>query len=453
MSLGHGGSSPPFRTFKSELKQGQALEINVNQTSSYKVEITVKVPAEKWRKIVDKAYKKYQSSLRLDGFRPGRIPLSVVKKMFGKGIEAEAADEALKTFYREAIDEADINPIAPGDITDVDYGDDQPFVFKAAVEVMPKLEIQKLEEMSTYLHVVQVNDDDAEAGIQVLREDAAILYPQETPAEEGNVLIVDVQEIDQAGIPLLTHKWSDITLEIGKGDLGSEVDEMLIRGKIADEITISYNSDETDDKGNPKKVHYKYVIKDIKRKELPEVKDEFAQSVHESFKTVEDLKQGLLQHLQQQANSRAKVHLFFRLADFLIEHNRIEVPPAMLEIYMNNMLDNARKKNEVLDEVDFKNKNRSPAIRNLKWFILRRNLIDQFNLGATDDEVETEIQTVMQRSDSDPQTMRKQFQEEKNRDRLQDDIEERKVLEFLVAKTKVTPREISYREFIEADKN
>ena len=147
------------------------------------------------------------------------------------------------------------------------------------------------------------------------------------------------------------------------------------------------------------------------------------------------------------------MHLFFRLADFLIEHNRIEVPPAMLEIYMNNMLDNARKKNEVLDEEDFKNKNRSPAIRNLKWFILRRNLIDQFNLGATDDEVETEIQTVMQRSDSDPQTMRKQFQEEKNRDRLQDDIEERKVLEFLVAKTKVTPREISYREFIEADKN
>jgi len=430
------------------------LEIKENRTSGHQVELTIEVPYDRWEKIVNEAYDNYRRSIKLNGFRPGKVPMAVIKRMFGRGIEAEAAEKNIDKFYREAIDKADIEVIAPGDITEMDYGKNKPFTFKAVVEVMPVLTIKGLDEMSTFLEVVEVEEDDIEVGMEVLREEAAILLPHKAPIKEGSVITADVQEVDQSGIPLLSHSWKDITIQIGKNIFGADADKQFLGLSAGDQVSLTFDHDDPIEVRETGEVHYLISIKDVKKKELPEINDDFARSVSESFKTVDDLQRGVNTYLNQQANSRARVRMFFRLVDFMVENNRVEVPPSMLKHYLNRMLENARKKEEeILDEEDFRNRYRLSAIRNLKWFIIRKNIIDQFGLTAEESEIEEEINRVVQRSGGDKEVLTAQLRQEKNEDKLKGDIEEHKVLKFLESKTEISTRKVKYRDFVKEDTN
>lgn len=429
------------------------MEIKVNKISSYQAEIFVEVPYDRWENILNDAYNKYRRSIKLDGFRPGKVPLSVIKKMFGSGIEAEAAQKAVDEFYREAIDKTDIEAVAPGDITEMDYGNNKPFTFKAVVDVMPVLTINGLDEMSTFLEEVEVVEDDIEVGLEVLREEAAVLLPHDAPIEESSVITVDVQEVDEAGIPLLTHSWKDITIQIGKNIFGAEADEQLLGCSAGDVITLTFDHDDPIVVRETEEAHYRISVKDVKKKELPEINDDFARSVSESFKTVDDLWRGVNIHIRQQANSRARYRMFFRLVDFLVENNRVEVPPSMLKHYLNRMLENARKKDkEIFDEDDFKNRYRYSAVRNLKWLIIRNNLVDQFELAAAESEIEEEIARAVQHIGGDKEAMEAHFHREENINKLKDDIEEHKIQQFLVSRANVSIRKIRYRDFVEEDR-
>lgn len=423
------------------------MEVEVKQINTCQLELSVEVPSERWVALLDEAYREYGRSVKIDGFRRGKIPMGILKKMFGPAIEGEAAEKAVREFYREALEKENIHAISPADIEDVDFGRDKSFTFKALVEVMPEFEIKGLEEMKTFLEEVEIENEDIEAGMQVLREEQAMITSHDRPIEQGCLVMADIQELDSTGIPVLTHNWKDVTLEIGKGVFGSEVDEQIIGIESGENIIIPILTGEKDEKGEPKKVNYRFDIKEIQRKELPEVDDEFASSINKDYKTVDDLRGGILELMRERANNRARVKMFSRLVDYLIENNRIDVPPSMLEWYLNRMLEDARQKNQELNEEKFKNDYRSSAIRNMKWYLLRRKIIEQSALNANDDEIENEIKNMSDRGGGDLEVLQTHFKMEKNRNRLKDDIEEQKVLNFLESKAGITLRKIPYREF------
>ena len=388
--------------------------------------------------------------MKLDGFRKGKVPLGMIKKMYGPVIETEAAEDAVRRFYIEAVDQENIDAIAPGDIADVDYSDDNPFTFKATVEIMPEFEIQGLDDLKTYLDEVDIGADDVETGIEVLRHEHAIISPSDEPANEKSVITADIQEVDRTGVPLLTHNWKDVTIEIGKNAFGPDVDEQLLEKNTGDEVTVSFKNEEAPEAEN-KEIFYSFEIKEIKTRELPELDDEFAKSISPDFDEVDKLRSGVKEHIVRQANSRAKVKMFNRLVEYLIENNRIAVPPTMLEGYLEKLLANAEKNGEKLAKDDFKEKYEPSAIRNLKWFILRKNMIEQQNLHATEDEIDVEIDKIVKESGGTAETLKAYFKNPKNKEKVVDDIEERKVLEHLESIAKITNKKIDYKEFVSAD--
>ena len=426
------------------------MEVKTTKISDCKLELTVSVPREKWDSILKNTFSKYQSGVKLDGFRKGKVPLGMIKKMYGPAIEAQAAEDAVRQFYVEAVDQENIDAIAPGDISDVDFSDDNPFTFKATVEIMPEFEIQGLDDLKTFQDEVDIADDDVEAGIEVLRHEHATISISDEPANEKSVITADIQEVDQTGVPLLTHNWKDVTIEIGKNAFGPDVDEQLLEKNAGDEVTVSFKNEEAPE-AEKKEVFYRFNIKEIKTKELPEIDEEFAQSISPEFDDVDKLHSGVKEHIVRQANSRARVKMFNRLVEYLIENNRIEVPPSMLEGYLEKLLANAEKNGEKIAKDDFKQKYEPSAIRNLKWFILRKNLIEQHQLHATEDEIDLEIDKIVQESGGTPDALKAYFKNPQNKEKVVDDIEERKVLEYLESTAKITRKKIDYKEFVNTD--
>lgn len=424
------------------------MEVQVNKVNECQLELSIEVPVERWTEILGDAYSEYRTSVKIDGFRRGKVPLGLVKKLYGPAIEAEAAEKAVETFYREALDKEDIHAIAPGEIKDVDLGNDKPFKFKAVVEVMPVLDIKGIDSMSTYLEEVTVDSSDLESGLNIIRENNAKIIPHDEPISENCIVITDIQEVDISGVPILTHKWNDISLEIGKNMFGLEADEMLMGKTPGEKVIIEVPAPENESLSDKKAIRYSVEIKSVNRKELPELNDEFAQKVDSNYKNMNGLRDGMLSVMTKNANSRAKVKMFSRLVDYLIENNRVDVPPSMIDWYLDKMLEDAKQQGRNIDEVKFRENYLKSATRNMKWHLIRKHLIDINDLKATEEDFNKEVEEISNQGGGDPEILKTHFKQEKHRARLNDDIEERKVLDFLESKAKITPKKVAYKDFV-----
>ncbi|MBC8205389.1 trigger factor [bacterium] len=423
------------------------MEVKTEKTKSYEVELTVEVPYERWVKILDKAFKDYARNSTLKGFRPGKVPMSIIKNRYGEAITMETAEEAVNDFYREALNKQEYSPLAPGEIKELDYGENKPFTFKAVFQIMPEVKIEGYDELITHLENIEIEEDEIEAGLEQLRDDDAALIPAEEVKGDHHVVTFDLQFLDKTGVPILTHKWKDAEIEIGRKTMGDKFDEALMGKKTGDEFKY-VNVNEAFEEEEKREEYMMITVKDIKLKELPELNDEFAQSISKNIHTIEDLRKGLKTHISNQAASRAKSQMFTRLVDILIENNRVDIPPVMLDDYLNRLMESARKDNPNLKEDDFRENNRQSALWNLKWFLIRKAMITQENLQADDAEIEAEFEKIITATPGDPAVIRKYYSEERNRNRIKDDIEERKALEFIESKAKITQKNMTYKEFI-----
>ncbi len=423
------------------------MKVETKQVESYQIEMLVEVPRERWDSLLSATFNEYRKKVKMDGFRSGKIPAGLIKKMYGKVIEAESVDKALQQFYKEALNQENIEAISPGDITEYDYSGDNPFTFRVLVEVEPEIELQGLDNINTFIEDVQIEDEDIDTGISVLREERAIVSSSDEPVKPGDLLTVNIQEMDKTGVPVLTHSWKDIPLEAGKGQFGPDADEKLLGSRAGDSIasTIPANEEEGE-KGEEK--FYNFEIIEVKTKELPEVDDDFARSVDEKFQTLAQLQEGVMSHLQVRSGQRARARMFGRMVEHLVEHNRVDVPPSMIDMYLDRMMEGARRNGEKIDEKSFRENYRNSAIRNLKWYLLRKKLIKEFELAAAPEEMEAELERIAESGGYSIETVKSIYKEEKQQDRMRDDIEERKVLEFLEGKAKISTRKVPYREFM-----
>jgi len=340
------------------------LEVKTSKISGSQIEIAVEIPRKIWDDYLEDYYQKSRRNIKIDGFRPGKVPMGLVRKIYGPGIAMAAADDFVKENYTKALDNENIDPIVPGSITEVDYTEDRPFTFKAVVEVMPQLEITGLDQMRTFLDEVEIQDDDVETGINSLREEQAIAVPTEDPIGERCLVTADAQGVNRTGVPLISHNMKDITVEIGRNVFGPELDLQLTGKKAGDQVLVSFKAGSQE--SELQDVYYRFDIKDVKRKELPEIDEDFAKTVNPEFDSIEKLRLGIKDFLHRQANSRAKVQMVNRLVEYLLENNRIDVPPSMLKNYLEKLLENAKKENGSIDTEDFNKKYEPSAVRNLK---------------------------------------------------------------------------------------
>ena len=395
------------------------MKTKINKKDGFTRTLEVTVPWESLEQDYKGYFKSQSKKYEIPGFRAGKVPLHIVKKNIGPAIEANFAESSLNKYYMEALSELKINPINQAQITDLDFKENSDLKFTAVFEVRPDFNLPKnySKNIKVSLNKYLVSDNDIEHSLNELRLSQAKLKSQDI-AKLGYYVNADFQELDDQGIAIIGSKLENQYVKLGEGNFTEEFSKNIIGKKVADKIVVELPY------GENKISKFEMEIKRIEEQVLPELNDEFAQSVAKDLKSIDDLKLRLKENIEKNLDDDYKKRLHDKIIDYFIEKTKLEVPKSMTESFLENLFENEKKnpKNKDINEKDFKEKMYPYAEKNVKWLFIRNKLIDVEKIIVKDSDVEKFIKDAIKNSKSQESEIKEFYSNDENRSNLKSNL-------------------------------
>ena len=423
------------------------MEINVKEMNSYSREMTVHVPWAELEDSFNKHAKKFSKKVNIRGFRPGKIPMKVLLKQFKPAMEADFVEHALNLYYLQALKEKDLLPVNKAEVEKVDFEHEGDISFTAKFEIEPEMTLPKLRkralkvQKTNYVHDIE----DVENVIRDLRRNHASMETVETGAEEGNFILADLQKVDPSGLPIIGKKLEKKYLKVGGGVIKDENLDKLKGAKPEDKIRMHLPENEQGEKSE-----YEVTVINVEKEVLPEINEEFIKKVDPEAKTEEELRASVETRIVDNYQNRSKEAFERQLSDAMIEKVNPEFPPSMVESYLDHMVEDIKQSKqpgaEDLDEAKVRETYQSVAERNMKWFLVRKAIIKENELEVTKDEVQAEVQRLIDRSPDHAKEIEKYYKKPSNRTRIEDDLMEKKILDYLQKFAKIKEVDVKTKD-------
>lgn len=414
------------------------MKTEVKDVESYKKKLNVEVPAEEVSPYLDKAYLKYQRKIKIDGFRQGKAPLSLIKKRFGKSIEADVADDLVKEFYSKALDENNISPVAPGQIISVNYQEGEPLKFTAEVEVEPEITVKDYKGVKVEKEIIPVTDHDIEMMIQYLLEQHAERKEVKEGAEKGFLLEADIQALDPTGFPIVGQKWEKRIIELGLSPFAGDVEEQLLGIKAGEERRMHIHlPGETQDNNMNTEQHYLLHVHQIFEKIVPVFDDDFAKKLGE-YENTDQLKSRLKENLESQRERDSENTMRQKLMQEIVKRNDYTLPPAQIEHTLNKMYEDEQKRSEKpVNKDQFLQQNQPMLVWSIKWDRISHKIAENESIVVTDEAIDTEINKIVETNPEQEKRIRAQYKSEQARERIREHLLEEELMQFLKSEAKI----------------
>jgi trigger factor len=428
------------------------MNVQVTESGTWRRTLEIEAPAEDVDKRLNDAYRKYSKTLNLPGFRKGKIPLTVVKRQFGKAIQGEVVQEMVEEFYREASEAEGIRPVSQADIEDIDFEEGQPLVFKASVDIRPEIEVQKYKDLKITRPVIPVEDDHIEGRLRYMQEQNATEQMVERAAELEDVILVDVEELDENGEPVPDRKSEDQSIRLYKweDDKPTEMAEQLIGIAAGEtrEVVITQpvqddhedhedheDHDHEDDEQQEETIKFRVTVKEVRERNLPELDDELAKDVGDS-ETLDDLRARIREEMQTQSEGFARQRVEENLINALIEENPFEIPDSMIETYLEGVVESYKREHadhdHDIDEDAIREGGRDQAENGVKRFLLLDAIADAANIEVTDEDVDKHLEEMSERHKIEGVRLRQILNRSGQLDQIQSDVKTQKTFDFLI---------------------
>jgi len=295
--------------------------------------IHVEVEEEVVAKALDQAYRKVVKRAVIPGFRKGKTPRPILEARLGKEVLYEEALEILLSdAYKKAIEETAIEPINQPEIDVVQLEEGKPFVFEAKVEVLPEVKLGEYKGVSAVIPEVKVDDEEVDAHLKLLQQrHAKLVDAGDKEVNDGDIAVVDL-EIKVDGKVEERLSGSERYIEVGTARFIPGLDAHLLGMKVNEEKTFTMNLPSVfqykDLEG--KEAEFKVKVVAVKKKELPELDDEFAKDVSEHA-TLEELKEDLRKKIEETGHINAKRIFKERVINKVVEQAEVEIPETLLK--------------------------------------------------------------------------------------------------------------------------
>jgi trigger factor len=417
------------------------LEYTVSTENNWQTVVTVSVDAGEIQPKLDESFKQYQQNVKLEGFRKGKVPRQLVKKMYGKSIESEVFEPYFTEAWKKVFEEKDYHVINSPQITDTKFDPKKGLNFKIIFDVRPEIEDLKYEGISVEKKSYEVTEKDVEDNLKALQDQHAMIYTVDGVAEMGHILVADLQELDRTGVPVIGKKYE--SQQVWLGNENKYLADQLVGIKAGEERNITLMPKNANDPSVvessdiPKEQKFQVTVKEVKERKLPDLDDEFAKDLGE-YESIAELRNKLEESLKARAQSEGKTLFQNALTDELIKSNDFEIPQSMLDNYLDSMVSDAKKSSQdkKIDEKQIKEYYKVSAIRNIKWYLLRDKMVETEELSVSDEELEERIKAIEGSENGEEQA--KEIRESDDRKKgLKEQILEDKVFEFLISKADV----------------
>jgi len=423
------------------------VKVQLEEKSSSVIKLTIEISPDEIAPELNRKYEEYRKKAKIEGFRKGKTPLALIKKIYGKEIEMVTVDELIQQYYSKALEEQDIVPVSKGTVDDVEYEPEKFLRFVALVEVEPSFEIGDISGLKATKEVRKITDENVNQEIERIRFSLATKESVDTPSEVGDFILADIQQIDPSTkIPIIGKKWEERYFKLGDDMLGigEEFEQELVGLKAGEtcEIEHEYPEDFHDKSLAGQKVLYVVDVKNVEKIDLPPLDDELAKDANVQCETLDELRNLIRTNLEQYVENQAKQNLQRQLEDDLISRYDFDLPPNMVEEYITNIIKHARKESEKpVDEAYLKNLYRPEAVRYLRWHFIRKKLIDEKDLKATENEINARIDELAEQQNMEKEKALLLLKSKKNKERIEEQIIEEKIQDLLNQSAEITVNE------------
>ncbi len=417
------------------------MKIKVNKTNEYTRELEINIPWSELESDFNATIKKFSKKVKIPGFRAGKIPRDRLMQQFQANIEAEFMENNFQKYYLMAVQQEELLPVNKAEISEVHFHMNEHFSFKAVFEIEPEMIIPKLKRNSLSVQrTIYIHDEhDIEDAIMQLRKSHATIATVEDGAIEGDYLICTLQKLDETGVPIIGKKFEKQYLRVGKGSFTDNQKEKLIGLKPGDSTRVILPVNQEGENAE-----YELTVGNVEREILPEVNEEFLKRINSDLDSLDALTSDVEKKIKANFEERSRTAYERDLFDALIDLASPSFAPSMVENYLANLIEDVKKQNkgEPMDDEKVREHYTPVAERNVKWYSLRNKLIETQDIAASKENVEAEIEKLVERTPQSEKEIRKFYKKPSNRKRVEDDLVEKKILDYLEQFAKVKEVEV-----------
>lgn len=408
------------------------------EAADCKRSLEIEIPLEEVERARVRVTNSFKERARLPGFRPGKAPLSMIQSRFESQIRSEVLETLLPQAFRSRVEKEELKVVGTPDISDLKFEAGQPIRFKADFEVAPQFEVSDYRGLPAKYEEPVVSDEEISKRLDSLRESKAD-YPNldPRPVQNGDFVLVHLKSLEG----LAENIDQDVQIEVGGQDTLPEFNEGLVdmSPEEAKEVSITYPEDYGQERLAGKTVKFELTPKFIRKKELPELDDEFARDLGD-YQTLDELKEALRRTIFQEKQYSAQQAAKEELIDHLVEANQFAVPEAYIDRQIENQIrmqlrslagEAADLSKLNLDWKKIKEAQRDKALRNVRASLLLEKIAEKEGIAANKDEVDREIQRIARQEREAIPVTRARLEKDGTIARIVAHIQTEKTLQFL----------------------
>lgn len=415
-----------------------------------KVSLKVTVSDEAFKKAIQKAYLKNRGRFNIPGFRKGKAPQKVIELQYGVGIfYDDAINEAFPAEYEKAVEELGLDPVDRPDVDIETLEPGKPVVFTVDVTVKPEVVLGDYDSMEIENVSSEVKDEDVDAEMEKSREMNARLVSIEEEAKEGDTAMIDYEGF-VGGEAFEGGKGENHPLELGSNQFIPGFEDQLVGCKAGEEkeVKVTFPEEYHSDELAGAEATFKVLVKEVKRKELPEMDDELAKDISE-FDTLEELRADTKAKLEEEAEKRAKTEIRNKVVEKAVSISEIDLPEVMIENEIDSMIKDFEyqlryqgldldKYYEITksEENDLREQMKEDAEKKVRTALTVEAVSKKEAVEASEEEIEEELKQIADQYKMELEKVKMTYGGQ-NMEYLKESIVSRKTIDLLVEKVKL----------------
>ncbi len=355
------------------------MEVTIKNNNDCEQEMHITMSQEELAPHFEKAYREAAPALEIKGFRKGKVPMHMIKKMFGASIEYQAVEDISNDLFRKEIEARNINPIGTPTIVKLDFKPGTPLTYAIKYEMRPQFELKDYSVLTIEKYIHISNDTELNNEIERLQQTNSTLEEAQKIDDENYVATVDMVDFDEKGKILSTSKREGMRIYLKEKSTEKEIKEALQGISVGEVKEVKFTHQHGDHSHN---VHLQLTVKKIEKVILPAVDDALAQKISNGkFQTIEELKQNIKKDLEDFWKERGDRRFENDLLSEIVKQYDFTIPESLIQNVTDTFIDDAKNQqpNKQLpknfNEKQYREQSRETAIWQSKWLLIKEQFI------------------------------------------------------------------------------
>lgn len=434
------------------------MQVSVESAGGLQRKLTVAVPEDTIEQAVQTRLQKLTRTVKIKGFRAGKVPLKVVKQHYGMQVREEVLGEVLKSSFYEAVSREKLRPAGAPNIDTQQADSGAGLEYTATFEVYPEVKLVDVAGTKIEKSVSEIKDSDLNEMIETIRKQQIRWELADKASATGDQITVDFKGIVD-GEAFDGGTGQDMTIEIGKGRMIKGFEEGLVGLKADDEKTLALSfPDEYHAKDLVgKAVQFEIKVKKVETAELPEVDEEFAKKMGVADGNIEKMREDVKNNMQRELNARLKNAVKQAVMDKLLELNKIDVPDALiqqesevlLKQMQNNLMQQGMQQNQLnMDTAMFKDQ----AERRVALGLIMSEIVNKQEIKANADKIRKYIEEQASSYDKPEEVIQWYYGDKQRLAEVESIDMEEQIVDWVLGQASIVEKTVSFNKLMYPEK-